>query len=256
MWMENDKAPWTVAYIRMDSEPLLQSNDLKEWMKEKGIEPEHSPRYKHALNGVVERRIQSIGEAARAMMLEGSASEEEFKHAFKHASYCQNNLPTRANKGASPMEKWTGTKMKNIPKGLLKGPLFCLAYACVYAAERGKNGPRARPCIYLGCDENSRAFVVRDLSTRRVYTTADLECIKTEFPYRAKVARTIDDDEYKIPEHQFEDLEPEAEPDDEHNDAAKMDEAKTQDEGATEGTRRSRRRREPSSQALRNIAHD
>lgn len=47
--MENDKAPWTVAYIRMDSEPLFQSNDLKDWMKEKGIEPEHSPRYKHAL---------------------------------------------------------------------------------------------------------------------------------------------------------------------------------------------------------------
>ena len=108
----------------------------------------------------------------------------------------------------------------------------------------------------LGCDENSRAFVVRDLSTSRVYTTADLECVKSEFPYRAKVPRAISGDEYKIPEHQFEDLEPEGEPDDERNDEAKMDETKAQDEGETEGIRRSRRRREPSSQALRNIAHD
>ena len=154
------------------------------------------------------------------------------------------------------MEKWTGAKLK-ISKRLLKGPLFCLAYACVYADERGKNGPRARPCIYLGCDENSRAFVVRDLSTRRVYTTADLECVKTEFPYRAKVSRAIDGDEYKISEHQFEDLEPERESDDERDkDEAKTDEAKAQDKDATGGARRPRRRREPSSQALRNIAHD
>ena len=107
-WMENDKAPWTVACIRMDSEPLLKSDEIKDWIKQKGVKPEHSPRYKHALNGVVERTIQTIGNAARAMMLGGSAPEAEFKYAFEHAVFCRNNLPTKANKGATPNEKWTG----------------------------------------------------------------------------------------------------------------------------------------------------
>jgi hypothetical protein len=216
-------------------------------MKEKGIEPEHSPRYKHALNGVVERAIQTIGGASRAMMLGGSAPEEEFKYAFEHAAFARNNLPAKANRGAAPMEKWTGAPMR-VTKRLLKGPLFCLGYACIYAQERGKNGARSRPCIYLGCDPNSSAFRVRDMSTRRVYHTADLMCLKTEFPYRAKVPRAIGSEEFKIPEYKFDDMEPEAEPGEEHDDSEVKE--------ATEGARRSRRRREPSSQALRNIAHD
>ena len=141
---------------------------------------------------------------------------------------------------------------------MMKGTLFCLGHACVYAAERRKNGPRSRACIYLGCDPDSNAVVVRDLNTRRVYSTADLVCVKTEFPYRVKVPRAVGSEEYKIPEHQFQDTEPvtEPEPGEERGDQDEERNGKTQDEEATEESGRPTRRRELSSQALRNIAHD
>ena len=70
--------------------------------------------------------------------------------------------------------------------------------------------------------------------------------------------RAVGSEEYKIPEHQFQDTEPvtEPEPGEERGDQAEERNGKTQDEEATEKSGRHKRRRELSSQALRNIAHD
>ncbi len=79
--LEIEKQPLRVAKFRTDGEPVLESTAAVEYLKQKGIEHEKSPRHRKEHNGVVERGVRSVGESARAMMIEGSAPEEDMEWA-------------------------------------------------------------------------------------------------------------------------------------------------------------------------------
>ncbi len=78
LW-ENDQAPWKIAYIRTDSEAVYMSGKWEHHCAVKGIKHEHSAPYKHGQNGVVERRMGTIGASARAQMLYGNAPDHDFE---------------------------------------------------------------------------------------------------------------------------------------------------------------------------------
>jgi len=119
----------------------------------------------------------------RAMMIQGAAPESDVAFALKHANMVRNNSPTKANNGWTPREKEAGMRLP-INQRLLKAPLFCLCFAHIYEAERHKHGRRAVACIYLGYDEASNTYIVRELGTSHAYHTADVTFHPHRFPYR------------------------------------------------------------------------
>ena len=192
--LENEKQPLKIAKFSTDSEPVFINNlEAMSYFKGVGIEQEKSPPYRHDGNGVVERKMRSIGEGARAMMAYGAAPEEEAKWAIRHSVVCENSMPTKANKAmASPNSTWEGVHIPVSSRLLNAGPLFCLAFPLIYGEERRKHEDRARPAIYIGVDNNS-SYIVRDWHTRAVHHSADVKFYPNFMPYRqASPDRALD----------------------------------------------------------------
>jgi hypothetical protein len=188
--IENDQYPGKVAAIRTDSEPLYRTQEWNTHTREEGIEQEYSSRYRHDANGVVERKMQTLGIAFRAQMLQGNAPASDSPDCIRHTCVIMNHSPTKANNGWTPLEKRVGHKLPVNAK-LLKGPLFCLVFAHVYEAERGKNAPRGIACVYLGYDPINNTYLVKEWVSGQRYYTADLTFHPAVFPYRDNPHRII-----------------------------------------------------------------
>lgn len=77
---------------------------------------------------------------------------------------------------------------------LLQAPILCLCYAHIYAEEgRVKHAARGIACVYLGLDETSNSFRVKEWITGKIYFTADVVFHPSTFPYVASPDRTFAD---------------------------------------------------------------
>lgn len=187
--LEKRHAPWKFSIVRTDGEPIYTTPAWELHCKEEGIVHEVSSRYRHDQNGVVERAMQAIGTAFRCMMIQGNAPDSDSPHALRMSSVVRNNSPSKSNGGRTPNEKEVGVKIPVNPR-LMKGPLFCLAYAHVYADEgRLKHAERGIPCVYLGFDETNNNFILKEWSTGRIFSQADITCYPHIFPYRSNPIR-------------------------------------------------------------------
>ena len=200
----NDQAPYSLAILRTDSEPLYTAQIWDKYCENQGIAREFSSRYKHGQNGVVEHRMGTIGISYRCMMILGNAPDIDTPDCLFMANVIQCNSPTKANGGWTPNEKAAGMKLP-INKRLLRAPMFCLAYAHVYESERPKHGNRGIACVYLGYDPTNNAFKVKEWQSGKKYYTADVTFHPNRFPYRANPSRIID---YL---HQYDDMAPHVE---------------------------------------------
>ena len=182
--LKNKNFLYKLVYVRTDDEFVYSSDAWIQFCQEEGVEHEFGPKYRHDLMGVIERAIQTVGIAFRAMMFQGNAPESDVIDCLLHANVIRNNSPTKANKGWTPKEKEAGMKL-GINKRLLKGPIFCLVYAVVYEQQRAKHDPRGVACVYLGYDDHNDQYKVKEWQSGRVYYIADVVFHHDIFPYRA-----------------------------------------------------------------------
>jgi hypothetical protein len=157
------------------------------WCEKEGVVQEWSGRYRHDQNGVAERRVQSVGNCFRTMMLYGNAPETDCAYALMHANVIVNNSPTKANAGWTPKEKDVGY-MLPFNRRLGLAPLFCLCFAHIYRTEpsraSNKDAARAVVCVYLGFDPVSYTYIVKEWASGAIYYTTDVDFHPTRFPYR------------------------------------------------------------------------
>jgi hypothetical protein len=188
--LETANYPSKFAFVKTDSEPIYTTPAWDAHTAEENMEHELSNRYRHDQHGVVERAMQTIGTAFRAMMFQGSAPEEDIPDALRMSNVIKINSPTSANNGATPLEKQAGMKLA-VNKRLLRGPMFCLVFAHVYEAERAKHAARGMACVYLGYDPDNNAYLVKEWVSGQRYYTADLTFHPRTFPYRAHPNRSL-----------------------------------------------------------------
>ena len=188
---DNDQAPWKLAVLKTDSEPLYCSTAWDNLCESEGYEREYSSRYKHGQHGVAEGSIGILGPSHRAMMIHGNAPRKDEEDSILHATVIRNNSPTKANAGWTPNEKEAGTKLA-VNKRIAAASIFCLCFAHVYEQERSKNENRGVACVYLGYDERNNAFRVKEWVTGKKYWTADVTFHPNRFPYRANPQRFPD----------------------------------------------------------------
>ena len=183
-FLKNKNYPFQLVYVRTDDEFVYSSDAWIQFCQEHGVEHEFGPKYRHDMMGSIERAIQTVGVAFRAMMFHGNAPASDTKDALLHANVVRNNSPTKANNGWTPKEREAGMKL-GVNKRLLKGPIFCLCYAMVYAEQRAKHDPRGVACVYLGYDDHNDQYKVKEWQSGRVYYVADCVFHPDIFPYRA-----------------------------------------------------------------------
>ena len=187
----NDYAPYKLAVLRTDGEPLYCTPAWDTYCEQNGIRREFSSRHRHDQHGVAERAMQAIGVPFRCMMIQGCAPESDIPDCLRHANVIRNHSPTKANKGWTPREKSAGKKLP-VNKRLMQGPLFCLVFAHVYEQERAKHAPRGIASVYLGYDDVNNAYKVKEWESGKRYYTADVTFYPHRFPYRANPHRMTD----------------------------------------------------------------
>ena len=188
--LENDMQPWKFAFIKTDEEPIYSTPAWEEHCKTHGLTHEKSGVYRHDQMGVVERAMQTVGTSFRCMMITGNAPERCIPSALRFANIIRNYSPTKANNGLTPMDKRAGKRLP-INRRLLRGPLFCLAFAHVDKDKRPKHGDRGVACVYFGYIPMNNTYHVMEWHTGREYYSADLTFYPAIFPFRANPQRVV-----------------------------------------------------------------
>jgi len=181
--------------LQSDDEQIFHGANWTQQRVKHGITPRFSAPHRQGQNGVVERKVNTIQDKARALVLHATRDNDSYSnaeipddlwiYAMMHAVQIVNDLPTNANPGrATP-----NSLFKVTPSPLLHTlPLFSHVLAHEYK-RHGKPAPKARSSLYLGISpHHKRTAVVFDLSGHRtvhkLYNTHDVDLVKGDFPLR------------------------------------------------------------------------
>ena len=122
-------------------------------------------------------------------MLHANAGENVVMFAICHANAIINNTPTRANRGKTPNEMELGGTSLPFNRRLCVAPFGCLAFAHVYRNEPpragNKDAARAVVCMYLGFDDVSYQYIIKEWSSGKIFYSADVDFQPNRFPCRA-----------------------------------------------------------------------
>ena len=116
-----------------------------DFLKVAGISYDPAAPYTQNQNGVSERKIRTVVERARTMLLEARLPERFWADAVATAVYILNRSPMKALMGKTPFEAWFGRR----PNLSHLGHFGCDAYLHVPDAQRTKLKSKARLCMFL-----------------------------------------------------------------------------------------------------------
>ena len=88
--VEREKPTLKVAFFRSDGGGEFDNKDLSAFLKEIGVTRETSAPYSQFQNGVAERSIGIIDDAARTLLCYAGAPVYDWCHAVEHAVHVQN----------------------------------------------------------------------------------------------------------------------------------------------------------------------
>lgn len=115
--------------LHTDNGGEYTSSEFQDFLKKEGVRHELTVPKTPEQNGVAERMNKTVN-----------------KTKLSTTVYLRNRSPTKAVKGMTPFEAWTGEK-PNVDHLRVFG---CTVYAHVPKDERKKLDPKAKKCILLG----------------------------------------------------------------------------------------------------------
>ena len=104
------------------------------------------------------------------MFADARLTHQFWAEALSTAVYLRNRSPTKAVKGMTPFEAWTGEK-PNVEHLRVFG---CAAYAHVAKDERKKLDRKSRKCVLLGYGTETKGYRLYDLERAKVFYSRDV----------------------------------------------------------------------------------
>lgn len=135
--------------IRLDQESVLSSNDMKNFLKEKGIVAEVTATDQHQQNGSAERLNGVLMDKLHPMLLSAKLDKKYWPHAVLTANYLRNRSP-QAILNCTPYEKWHRTK----PDLSHIRAFGCTAFARVIGPKKIRD-VKAIKCKLLGFESST-----------------------------------------------------------------------------------------------------
>jgi hypothetical protein len=118
--------------------------------------------YNPQQNGVAERKNKTICEATKAMMFDQDMPNSLWEEATSTVVYIQNMCPHAILKDKTPEEVFSGIKPE---VGNLR--IFgCPVYIHVPKEKRTKMEPSCKKGVFVGYNENSKAYMIYVLGHR------------------------------------------------------------------------------------------
>ena len=167
----------TIKILRSDNGGEYLSTEFDQFLKSKGIEKQLTVAYTPQQNGVAERMNRTIVESARTMMIHANLPKSYWGYAALNAVYVRNRCVSNVLDGKSAFEMVEG-RIPDLEKLRVFG---CICYAHVPDEKRKKLDVKAEKCIFLGLSNVSKAGIVENVSTKRIFTSRDIKFCEDSF---------------------------------------------------------------------------
>ena len=174
--------------LRTDNEGEYTSTDFKAYLRTEGVRHELTVPKTPEQNGVAERMNRTLVETVRAMLADTKLPHKFWAEAVSTAVYLRNRSPSKAVKGMTPYEAWTGER----PNVNHLRAFGCAVHAHTSKNERRKLDPKSRKCILLGYGTTTKGYRLYDPKRTRVFYSRDVlfneleRGIKETNPYGVK----------------------------------------------------------------------
>ena len=171
------------TYMRVDNGKELVNDEVKKFCAEEGITIETSAPYSPSQNGVAERFNRTLMELVRAMLIAKGLPAFLWDEAVSHATFIRNRSPTRALKGKTPYEAWTGKK----PDVSQFREFGCDVWVLDENKNRSKLAPKSKKMVFVGFIEGSKAVRYWDKKMRSIKVSRNVAFNENEEPRELEV---------------------------------------------------------------------
>lgn len=141
------------------------------YLSKHGIQHQKTVPYTPQQNGVAERKNKTLVEMARCMLYSKGLHKKFWAEAICCANFILNTVPTKVVKNVTPKEKWNGRNL-DISNFKVFG---CECWAHIPDEKRKKLEPKSHKCIFIGYDENSKAYRLFDPSSQSFIIRTDVQ---------------------------------------------------------------------------------
>lgn len=190
-----------IKVLRTDNGGEYCNDQLKKFLKSRGIKHELTVPYTPQQNGVAERYNRSIMEKVRSMLVESNSQKQMWAEAANTAVYLLNRSPTKKVKDATPEEKWTGSKID-----LSHLRVFgCRGYVHIPDKIRKKLDEKSKEYIFVGYSETSVGYRLLDPKNHKLKIARDVVFIEDKFDTEKPSQHTVFPSTVPLPEDEVED---------------------------------------------------
>lgn len=147
-----------IKALRTDNGCEYVNKQFQMFLQEHGIKHQTTVPYSPQQNGVAERANRTIVEAGRCMLQDAGMDRRFWAEALNMAIFIKNKSPSKAVRGTTPEEKWSGKKV-NLSDLRVFG---CVAYAMIPYEKRKKLDPKSRKYIHVGYCSESKGYRLID----------------------------------------------------------------------------------------------
>ncbi|GBM32129.1 Retrovirus-related Pol polyprotein from transposon TNT 1-94 [Araneus ventricosus] len=153
-----------VKFLQSDRGGECIGEKFDDYLKELGIQRRLTVKNTPEQNGIAERETRTLLDIARYSLIQSKLPLSFWAVAIANANYTKNRLPSKSLQGKSPYELWHG-RIPNI--GYFK-TFGCEAFVWNNKKNREKFEPRALKGIFLGYNDNSKAYRIWLTEAKRV----------------------------------------------------------------------------------------
>ena len=153
-------------YSRYDGSGEQRSGPFAKYLEECGIFPQYTMTGLPSMNGVSERRNNTLKYMVRSMISHSTLPELLWGEALKTTAYILNRVPTKAA-AKTPYELWTDRK-PSLNHLYIWG---CRAEAGPYRPHERKLDAKTVSNYFVGYTERSKGFKFYDPITRSIFET-------------------------------------------------------------------------------------
>ncbi|GMF26093.1 unnamed protein product [Phytophthora fragariaefolia] len=182
---ESDSQPEPQSSIDEWEIQVLQADNAKEYEKlgrkifqKYGTHAQFTNAYTPQQNGVAERRMRTIMERVRALLLDGNLPKQLWAECVRHVTTLINITPSVKTEGTTPYELWYDRK----PSMEYLKVFGCSAYVHITEQYRDKLDARARLCMYVGIPDHKKGYRLMDVNTHAIIYSRDVIFKEDEFP--------------------------------------------------------------------------
>jgi transposase InsO family protein len=140
--------------VRSDNGTEFKNIDVEEFLSEEGIMHEFTVPYTPQQNGVVERKNQTLIEAARAMLVEYKTPDNYCAKAVNTECHAINCLYLHKIYKKTTFELLTGNK----PKVYYFRVFGCRCFILNKKTKNSKFAPKVEKCFLLGYASNAHGY--------------------------------------------------------------------------------------------------